>query len=67
MARRQQSKRGKMIPVMVYYPKQIVDIIDVLVRNGFYSSRAQCVREGTKEVLLEQFARIDEMVRREVK
>jgi len=37
------------------------------VRNGFYSSRAQCVREVTKEVLLEQFARIDEVTRREGK
>jgi len=51
-----------MVPFMVYFPKQIVDMRDLLVANGFYTSRAQCVREITKRVILDEFKEIAEVV-----
>jgi len=65
LPKRGRPKRGRMVPIMVYYPKQIVDMIDLLVANGFYTSRAQCIREITKEVILNEFREISEMYKDE--
>jgi len=45
-------EKPKMYPVTVYLPEDWINSLDLLVKNGFYKSRAEAIRFAIKDLLL---------------
>ncbi len=41
-----------MIPVQIRFTKKMVEKIDDMIRNGFYSSRSEAIRDATRRLVL---------------
>ena len=42
-----------MIPVQVRLTKSILEKVDLLIRNGFYSNRSEVIRDATRRLIME--------------
>ena len=41
-----------MIPVQIRFTKKMVEKIDELIQNGFYSNRSEAIRDATRRLVL---------------
>lgn len=41
-----------MIPVQIRFTKKMIEKIDDLIQNGFYSNRSEAIRDATRRLVL---------------
>jgi len=42
------------VPVLIYYPKELIKDVDELIKRGKYMSRSEMIRSATRLVIEEQ-------------